>query len=371
MVLPFMTLYLTQKLGYSISRASLVMSIYGAGAICGGIVGGKLSDRFGFYNIQLLALIFGGTMFITLGQVRSFTAITGCTFILALVNESFRPANAVAIAHYSNEKNKTRGFALSRLATNLGWSAGGALGGFFASHSDHLLFWVDGLTSITAALLLRAVLSPSRNAATPTGKKTTQQLPPKQSAYRDKPYLAFIVLTALFGICFFQLFATVPVYFKENLRLTAFTIGSVFAFNGLVISLVEMPLVYKLEQRNKYMQYIFVGTLLCGLSFIVLNLVPGTISTAMVFISIVTFGEMLALPFMNTFWINRTTTNNRGQYAGLFTVAWSVAQVIGPYSGGQIAEHLSYVSLWWIIGSTCLLCALGYKWLQLRALPDN
>jgi predicted MFS family arabinose efflux permease len=127
MVLPFMTLYLTESKHYSVGKAGLVVSIFGIGSICGGFIGGKLTDKFGFYYLQLSALLGGGTLFIALGQMTSLTSICVTTFFLSLVNESFRPANAAAIAHYSKEENRTRSYSLNRLAINLGWAAGGEL----------------------------------------------------------------------------------------------------------------------------------------------------------------------------------------------------------------------------------------------------
>lgn len=60
MVLPFMTLYLTQHLHYSVQDAGIVMAIYGLGAFVGTFLGGRLTDRFGFYYVQLFSLLFGG-----------------------------------------------------------------------------------------------------------------------------------------------------------------------------------------------------------------------------------------------------------------------------------------------------------------------
>ncbi len=341
------------------------MAVFGMGAICGGVLGGKLTDKFGFYNIQLSALLSGGVMFILLGQVTDFKAICACTFALALLNETFRPANATAIAHYSNEETRTRSYSLNRLAINLGWAAGGALGGFIASHSYHLLFWIDGLTNITAALILLLVLSPSRNSATPTHEPKPKSVGTK-SAYNDRPYLVFVVLTILFAMCFFQLFATMPVYFKQQLHLTPFLIGCVMALNGLLVAAFEMPLVFTLEHNKNYMRFMVWGTILIACSFLVFNLLPGQLSLAIISTLFVTVGEMLSMPFMNTYWISRTTQQNRGQYAGLYTVAWSVAQIIGPYSGGQIAQHWGYDILWWIVGAVGLICASGMHWLRIR-----
>ncbi len=44
------------------------------------------------------------------------------------------------------------------------------------------------------------------------------------------------------------------------------------------------------------------------------------------------------MPFMNTYWIARTSHGNRGQYAALYTMAWSAAQTLGLMAGVQVAQ---------------------------------
>src|SRR5437868_8497176 len=80
MVVPFMTMYLTQHLGVSIGKAGFVMSLFGLGAIVGALIGGKLTDKLGYYYIQIVTLIGGGVMFIVLGQMHNYPAICICTF---------------------------------------------------------------------------------------------------------------------------------------------------------------------------------------------------------------------------------------------------------------------------------------------------
>jgi predicted MFS family arabinose efflux permease len=132
-----------------------------------------------------------------------------------------------------------------------------------------------------------------------------------------------------------------------------------------------MPLVYTLEKHANYMNLIVIGTLLCALSFVVFNILPGAFSLAIISTLLVTAGEMLSMPFMNTYWTSRTNAGNRGQYAGLFSVAWSIAQVIGPYSGGQVAQHYGYHALWWAVGVTGLICAAGFRWLHTKTRPKT
>ena len=363
MVLAFMTLYINH-IGYSTKQAGFVVAVYGSGSLAGAFLGGKISDRFGFYYTQFFSLLCGGILFITLGQMQSYVSICVCTFFLSLVNESFRPANATAIAHYSTPQNRTQAFSIVRLAINLGWGIGGALGGFLASVNYHLLFWVDGATNICAAILLlwilpKVSLSQQQN----TGKKSVEKIKVR-SPYADKTFMYFIGLQVLFAICFFQLFTTIPLYFKEGLHINEFWIGVIMAMNGIIIALFEMVLVFKLEGWKPYLRLMAYGSILMAMSFYMLNLpvLPG-FTVAVLSMVLITIAEMVAMPFMNSYYISRSTEGNRGQYAAYYTMAWSAAQVIGSTSGTQIAYAAGFQNLWWIIGGICLVNAAGYQWL--------
>jgi predicted MFS family arabinose efflux permease len=360
MVLAFMTLYINH-IGYSTKLAGLVVAVYGIGSLAGAFLGGKISDRFGFYYTQFFSLFCGGILFITLGQMKTYVSICVCTFFLSMVNESFRPANATAIAHYSTPQNRTQAFSIVRLAINLGWGIGGALGGFLASVNYHLLFWVDGFTNISAALLLlwllpKVTLSQQQNLSKSIGQKVKAK-----PAHADKTFLYFIGLQVLFAICFFQLFTTIPLYFKDGLHINEFWIGILMAMNGLIIALFEMVIVFKLEGRRPYLRLMAYGTLIMAAAFFILNLpfMHGFIVAALTMM-LITIAEMVAMPFMNSYYISRSTEGNRGQYAAFYTMAWSAAQVIGSTGGTQIAYAAGFDNLWWIIGVICLLTAFGY-----------
>lgn len=209
MVLPFLTLYITgPDLNRSLSDAGLVMALFGVGSMIGAYFGGKLSDKKGFYRVQVYSLFFGGLLFLLLGQLRSYTLICVFTLLLSMVNEAFRPANSSAIAFYSKTENRTRSYSLNRLAVNLGWAVGASLGGLLAEWDYEFLFWVDGLTNIMAALLMLRLFR--NEAAQARQQQASNPANKARSAYRDKPYLFFILLITLFAMGFFQLFTTVP-----------------------------------------------------------------------------------------------------------------------------------------------------------------
>jgi predicted MFS family arabinose efflux permease len=80
----------------------------------------------------------------------------------------------------------------------------------------------------------------------------------------------------------------------------------------------------------------------------------------MLLVIVITFAEMMAMPFMNSYWIGRSKLHNRGQYAALYTMAWSVAQTLGPMLGAQVAEKQGFKALWWIVSGLSLFTAFGF-----------
>ena len=359
MVLPFMTLYLTgPDMNRSLTEAGIVMGLFGLGSIVGAYFGGKFSDKIGFHKVQLFTLFFGGIMFMILGQAKSYPLICALSFVLSMVNEAFRPANSSAIAFYSNLGNRTRSYSLNRLAVNLGWAVGASIGGLLAAINYELLFWVDGITNIVAAALLFYVLKPKIQI-----KKIEHQelgTPVNMSAYKDKTYLWFLVLVTLFSCCFVQLFTTIPKYFRDGLNLNESYIGLIMAINGIIIVAIEMVLVYTLEKKNKNMRYIIIGLMLCACSFLSL-LIPGNAKLiALIMILFITIGEIMSMPFMNTFWIERCNDKNRGQYAALYTIAWGVANVLGPFLCSALVDATNFKVMFVVLGAVLLITSLGF-----------
>lgn len=367
MVLAFMTLY-CKHLGYTTKQGGFVVAIYGVGSVTGAFLGGKITDKFGFYYTQFTSLFCGGILFITLGQMRSYEAICVCTFFLSMVNESFRPANAASIAHYSTAKNRTQSFSLVRLAINIGWGIGVAVGGFLASINYHLLFWTDGITSMAASLSLLFILpkvSLTQQKETTHNKKTGNK---SVSPYKDKAFLKFLMLTVLFATCFFQVFTTVPIYFKEGLHLDEFRIGTVMALNGVLIAVVEMVLVFTLEGKRPYLLLMCYGSIIMGVAYLLLNMhfMSGLI-IAISSMFVLTFAEMIGMPFMNSYYISMSSDANRGQYAGMYTMSWSLAQVIGSSCGAIIAFSFGFFNLWLVVGIICFITATGFYQLQKKS----
>jgi MFS family permease len=93
-------------------------------------------------------------------------------------------------------------------------------------------------------------------------------------------------------------------------------------------------------------------------SYALYNLFTGHFYLALASSVVITFGEMFSMPFMNSYWISRSSEHNRGQYAALYTIGWGTAQVAAPSIGGFIADRYSYTSLWWIVFLITIIAVL-------------
>jgi predicted MFS family arabinose efflux permease len=360
MVLPFMSMYITQSMHRSIADAGLIVTLYGTGSVLGAMAGGYLTDKIGFRPVQIFSFIISGFMFILFGQIDDFSTLSLLTIVLSFFVEAFRPANSTAIAAYSSHENLTRSYSLNRLAQNVGFGFGTSVGGILAAIDYHLLFWVDGVVYILAGFLIFLILPASKKA--PSKKKEEQSNADAVSPWRDDFFVRFMLLVTVYMVSFVLLFRVVPVYWKENLHIGEATIGLLMGLNGVVISLFEMILIQNLESRKSHGFYIFTGILLTAVAYLFL-IVPGFFPVIMAAASVLFFtvGEMLTLPFVSTTMMNRATENNRGKYSAAYSLSWAAAQIVGPASGGLVAEKWGYNMLWILLALLCVFAAIGFR----------
>ncbi|MBC8770406.1 MFS transporter [Arenibacter sp. BSSL-BM3] len=354
MVVPFLSLYLTNSLGFTLSDVGWIMSFFGLGAVVGSWLGGKLTDQIGYYKVMVLSLMASGLFFIILQFTTTFVGFCLGIFVLMILADMFRPAMLVALSSYSKPENRTRSITLIRLAINLGFSAGPALGGLIIfALSYNGLFWVDGITCISAGILLLNILHPRKAKVLEQIKVTN---PTK--AYTDSAFMILLVAMTLFGVAFFQLLSTLPLFYKDIHHLTEAEIGLLLGLNGFIIFILEMPLIKWLESsKNSISKLILVGVLLIALSFIVINL-TGWVGALILGMILMTVGEMIVFPFSNSLALNRSIKGSQGQYMAYYTISFSIAHIFGHSIGMNLVANLGFKSTWYIITLIAVLSAV-------------
>lgn len=342
MVIPFLSLYLTTDLNFSLDDVAWIMSAFGFGSLVGSWFGGKLTDKIGYYKVMYVSLILSGLLFIGMQYLETFALISIGIFVLMAVADMFRPAMFVALNAYSKPENKTRSITLIRLAINLGFSAGPAIGGLIITTMDYNgLFWIDGISCMIAGVVLLNVLHPKKS-------KTLDNeisLNPK-SAYTDKFFIIFLLTMVIFGIVFLQLISTIPYFYKEGVGLSEFEIGLLMALNGILIFTFEMPLIYWLENKtHTKIGLLAFGLGLTCLSFLFLILDPwlGFVVIGMV---LLTFGEMIVFPFSNSFALVRAKRGLKGEYMALYSIAFSISHIFAHNLGFHLIDAYGFLKTW-------------------------
>ena len=359
MVMPFMSLYLHKSKGYELSEIGLIMISLGLGSVSGNYIGGKLVDRFGQYHIQISSLFLTGLIFIGFPMLEGMLELMVGMFVLNLVADTLRPANMAAIAIYGSPEIQTRAVSLNRLAINLGFSIGPAMAGILAGkYGYNFLFYIDGVTCLLASLGVYLLLPRKEERRS---KSVERKQANKKILYRDKNYHYFLFLVLIVALCFVQFFHTIPMFWDIGLGLSEAQIGKLLALNGMIIFLMEMPIIHYLVEKGINKLYVIkIGVVFMGLGFFVF-VMPLTLMVILILFTILlTIGEILSLPSQVSYSLDRADPIIRGNYMGWYGSTWSIAQIIGPAAGFFIADHFGFTTLWILITVILLFTSLGF-----------
>lgn len=363
MVLPFLTLYLTSDDGLKFTelQASGVMMGYGAGAVVGTVVGSFLTDRFGSYRIQVFSLFATGFYFFFLADFTEVWSMTIGVFFLSVIADILRPANGASLSHYARKENLTKAFSLNRLAINLGYSIGPAVGGLLIAVGYKFLFYADGFTCLIAGLVF-AIYFRNKRRGEEQEVKADKEIGKAASPYRNGYLILFMLSNALFALVFFQILFTLPLYYTDSefgYNMSEQFAGGMIAFNGLLIFALEMIIVEKWGGKRSFGFFTVFGTLLCGLSFAMLNgfhSIPWLV-LSMIFLS---FAEIFAIPFAASFISSIAPPSARGRYMGMYSTSFALARFSAAGLGLGTLHYFGFDTLWWSAGVVSTIAAVGF-----------
>jgi predicted MFS family arabinose efflux permease len=344
MAMPFLVIYLTKKLGYSVAQAGAVLAIYGGAGLVANPVGGWLSDRLGALNVAVISLTLSGATLLFFPLVTGFGGIAAITLVWAILTELFRPASMTLTSTYAPPAMKKQAFALNRLAVNLGFAVGPAVGGIVAQYSYAYLFFIDGGTTLIAAALAWLYLHGGRSAAE-TGSTSRESVLPAIWGALGDPFLRYFLLASIpVNMVFFQVTSTMPLHLVNNLHFKESTYGLLTSLNCIIITFLEIPL-NAATAHWPHGLALGIGSALCALGFGTLALAHNVWEVALTIV-IWTFGEMILFPQCSAYVSDISPPERRGGYMGLYMTGFSVAFILGPLAGTYLMETFGATTLW-------------------------
>ena len=353
-VFPFLSLILTDKLGYSYTEMGFWVTVTGLLHIPSQLLGGKLTDLIGRKKIIVFADTIGGIIYILIG-VLIYTYgpdhyILYLIMMGAVVMGLAESAHNALMADFSTPERRDDAYSLSYLGFNLGFVVGPSLAGLLFDNYFAWIFLGDGVTILLATLLIFIYID-DRNAEnielSDLEEKSTDSL------FRVMWNRKILLLIALASIGYNYVYShwgvIIPVqmssYFTENGRTLYGFLASLNAF--LVISLT--PLITLIGRRIHGLTRMAFGGVLYFVGFGMLGFVSHSIWFYVSCI-IFTIGEIIITISYMPYVTRIIPASHRGRVSSLMGLLMSIGWTAGPLLAGRLLDVTGFRYVWTLAG---------------------
>ncbi|TLP54852.1 MDR family MFS transporter [Microbispora triticiradicis] len=353
--------YLSARLHYSATLVGLVLGTLGLGGVIGVLVGGRLADSWGRRATIVAANLSAGAALLTLGSARAVWQILVIVLVLGVVQNMQHPAYSAMLIDILPKEDRVRGFSLNYWALNLAITCSAALGGLLAGFDFHLLFVIDGCTSLAMAVIVLLRVPETLHRESPGGSGGAER-PRAPGPLRDSAFLSLVVTATLCGLLFAQYTSTLPLVMQRS-GFPPSAYGIVAALNGLLIVAGQLLVPRLLRQRDPS-RVLALAAAIIGLGFW-LNAWAFDLWSYSLSVVVWTFGEMLYSPSAASLSAELSPVTARGRYQAAMGLSWSLGGLLAPLTGGLVLDRLGAGTLW----SCCLLiglCASSLNLLTVR-----
>ncbi len=359
-IVPYLTLVLLRDFRMGESEAAWLLFAYGAGSVVSILAGGVLTDWLGRRRTLLLSLFGSGALAVAMALLSSPRAFAPLLVLFGFIADLYRPAASAMIGDLLPSRERATGFAGLRMAVNVGWASGAALGGLLADLDWRLLFLGDGITTLAYGLLVYLAIPESRSASA-SAVDEQQPLPRTGAAatardsanpFGDLVFLQAAFASLLFTLVFCSDLVVLPLTVTQSAGYPAVVFGLLVAVNGVVVALFEIGIVARLG-RFRRLRVAALGYLLLALGYAMTGLVMHW-AWFLLAVLVATLGEILSMPQQMAFVADWAPPRARGRYLSLYQATWSVAFAVNPALTLPLHAALGERAFWALLGLVAL-----------------
>ncbi|MEJ1105490.1 MULTISPECIES: MFS transporter [unclassified Kribbella] len=325
----YLTLYLVEDRGMSAQQAGFAAAAYGVGLLGGNLGGGWFGDRFGLRSAAVASQLLWALACMAM-PVVSTSGLGLVAAVAGLFGGASRPNLSALVATALPDERRREGIALSRTASNAGFTIGPPLGGLLAAYDFSLVFVLDAVSSLVlAAIVWRFV---------PAGRRTVAVASTGmwRALLRDRSVLVLLATIVVVDTVYRQVFATMPLLLRDA-GSPAVAYGVLIGVSSVVIVCCEAPLAVRLR-GHRSTRVIAVGFALVGPGLAALGVWPSLVG-ATVAIVVITAGEMLYKPTATAHVADAAPVGMVGRYSSLYAAASISGMFLAPALGGSAYEH--------------------------------
>ncbi len=362
LLFPFFSLYIRARFGVGVTEVGILIGIFSAGNIVGGMIGGALADKYGRRVITLIGLVVSGLGTILMGIVDDLYLFYIIAAFLGTIGNFGGPARQAMVADLLPTEKQAEGFGILRVAVNLSATIGPLLGGLLVSQSYMWLFIADAVSSLTTAIIVFIVIpetKPQKQDGEPEETVMNSMIGYKD-VLKDWVYVLFLSVSAL----------TVLVYMQMNSTLSVFLLD-VYGFPGqgyaLLLSMnAAMVVIFQFWISRKTSKYDPMKMIALGTFFYMIGFgMYGFISESYMFfiaMAILTLGEMIAMPLGQTTAALFAPEDKRGRYMAVYGFHWAIPNLFGVILAGLVFDNIGPNWVWYFSGIICFIAVIGF-WL--------
>jgi len=360
--MPFLSLYLYQDRGLSMTVVGLILLAAGLCSAASQALGGALSDRLGRRPILLIAALTSIFLYSGLAVLIGISAPVWAIVIIYIAARSMltitRPVISAMVADFSSKGKLTEAYGILRIGANIGWAAGPAIGGYLATFLPYgWLFGVPALTcGIVSLIVFFLVHESTHGSSRRVGFRC--MLPPAG----DRAFLLFTMVSLLLFIVMGQMASTLSIFAVDKVGFSTAQYGLILTLNGLIVILFQYPMTLALRRVAKF-RALILGSLLYLFGYLSYGWIT-QFGWALGAMAIITTGEIINSPVSLSVIGELAPQDQRGRYMGFFGLSETIGIAMGPLVGGLLLDAFpSDMRLVWApIASIALIAAVGYYW---------
>ena len=362
LLFPFFALYMTAHFNVGMIQVGILFSIFSAGNIIGGIMGGALADKYGRRAMILVGLIGSGVSSILMGLVDDLNIFYILAAFMGLIGNFGGPARQAMVADLLPREKQAEGFGILRVAVNLSATVGPILGGFIATQSYLFLFITDAVSSLITGIIVFFVIpetKPERKEGE-VEETVVKSVIGYKEVLKDWRYMLFLSVSAITVIVYMQMAATLSVFLRDIHGFPMQYFGFLLAMNALMVVVFQFWITKKVSKYSP-MKVMAIGTLFYMVGFSMY----GFVSESYLFfiaMAIITIGEMIEMPIGQTVAAFFAPEDKRGRYIAVFGFHWAIPNLFAILLAGLVIEHIGPNWVWYFAGILSLFAAVGF-WL--------
>ena len=366
----FLVLFLVHE-GIDEGHAGLALGAFGLGSVAGALMGGLLADRLGRRTTIVGAMLCAATVTMSLSVLASpqtYALLVAAVIVAGAATQASRPAAAAMLADSVPAERLVMTVSLWRLALNCGAVLGPLMAAALLAVSWDLLFWVDGLTAVSCALLAWRFLPGGRTAepapapapvAAADGDGGDGEPPVAGGGYgellRDGRFLLYLFAMLAGALIYMQHYAVLPLKIRGDGH-PELVYSAVLALSAGIVISCEL-LVTKYVQAWRPATAVAGGGVLIAIGLAGYGLAGGMwLLFAATLVGV--FGQVVSGPTMFAHPQRVAPPGARGRYTGAAHAMFGLGTALGPLLGVLVWKAFGD-GIWALCGAVGGLAALA------------